>query len=107
MKHKIQLGVVTLILLALAAFVVRDASVLAQKPISFDRDVRPILSDSCFACHGPDEKQRKARLQLDTKAGAFAKQGVIVPGKSDESRLYKRVASSDPNTIMPPVASGP
>ncbi len=107
MKHKIQLGIFTLTLLIVATtFVWRETSVLAQKPISFDRDVRPILSDSCFSCHGPDEKQRKARLRFDTKDGAFAKQGVIVAGKSSESRLYKRIASSDPNTVMPPVASG-
>ncbi len=107
MKHRIPLGLVTLTLLVTAcAFVWRAPAVLAQKPISFDRDVRPILSDTCFTCHGPDENQRKARLRFDTKAGAFAKQGVIVAGKASESRLYKRIAATDPNSVMPPIASG-
>jgi mono/diheme cytochrome c family protein len=107
MKHKIQFGVFALALMAtVAVFALREINVLAQKPLDFNRDVRPILSDNCFACHGPDENQRKARLRLDTKDGAFAKQGVIVAGKSAESRLYKRIAATDPNTVMPPVASG-
>ena len=74
--------------------------------VDFNRDVRPILSDNCFACHGPDEATRKGKLRLDTKEGAFAKPGVIVAGNSAESRLIKRVISKDPNAVMPPVASG-
>jgi hypothetical protein len=82
-------------------------SAVAQKStIKFDREVRPILSDKCFACHGPDEKQRMAKLRLDTKEGAFAKQGVIVAGDPGGSRLIKRITSKDPNTIMPPPESG-
>src|SRR5216110_3811992 len=65
--------------------------------IDFNRDIRTILSDNCFACHGPDENQRKAKLRFDTKEGAFAKPGVIVAGKSAESRLIKRISSKDPN----------
>ena len=75
-------------------------------PVNFDREIRPILSDTCFACHGPDEQQRKAKLRFDTKEGAFAKAGVIVPGKAAESRLIKRVLSKDPNALMPPPDSG-
>jgi hypothetical protein len=107
MKHKIQFGVFALTLaLTVAAFVLRDTSAHAQKPLDFNRDVRPILSDNCFACHGPDEKTRKARLRLDTKEGAFTKQGVIVAGKAAASRLYQRISTTDPNSIMPPLASG-
>ncbi|MBK9312767.1 MAG: DUF1553 domain-containing protein [Acidobacteria bacterium] len=74
--------------------------------IDFNREIRPILSDNCFTCHGPDDKQRMAGLRLDTKAGAFIKAGVIVPGDSAKSRLIKRVTSKDPNTVMPPPESG-
>src|SRR5438034_682022 len=54
----------------------------APPPLSFNRDIRPILSNNCFACHGPDEKQRKTRFHFDTREGAFAKTGVIVPGNA-------------------------
>jgi hypothetical protein len=74
-------------------------------PVNFDREVRPILSDACYHCHGPDEKARKAKLRLDTKEGAFRVQdgkAVILPGKSSESELFKRITSADPDEKMPP-----
>src|SRR5438552_8073560 len=77
----------------------------ADPPIDFSRDVLPILSDNCFACHGPDEKARKAKLRFDTKEGAFRlRKGktVIVPGKSAESELVRRIRSKDPEDMMPP-----
>ncbi|MGH9839921.1 MAG: DUF1553 domain-containing protein [Blastocatellia bacterium] len=74
--------------------------------MEFNREIRPILSDNCFACHGPDDKQRKARLRLDTKEGALAKPGVIVAGDAANSKLIKRVASKDPAAVMPPMDSG-
>ena len=80
------------------------------RPINFVRDVRPILADNCFACHGPDDKARKAGLRLDTKDGAFAKLKsgglTIVPGKPDDSELTARIESDDPDLHMPPKKSG-
>jgi hypothetical protein len=72
--------------------------------IDFNRDVRPILSNNCYQCHGPDEKVRKAKLRLDTKEGATT--AVVVPGKPDASELVKRVASTDPEAMMPPAKTG-
>jgi hypothetical protein len=77
----------------------------ADAPIDFTRDVLPILSDNCFFCHGPDEKARKAKLRLDTKEGAFRLrdgEAVIVPGKSAESELIRRIAAHDADEMMPP-----
>ncbi len=72
--------------------------------INFDREIRPILSENCYHCHGPDEKGRKADLRLDKKEGLFrTKDGVtiIVPGKSAESELVERIQSTDPDEMMP------
>jgi hypothetical protein len=68
--------------------------------VSFDRDIRPILSDKCFRCHGPDAEARQADLRLDTREGLT--EGVIVPGKPDESELVARITSNDPEVRMPP-----
>jgi mono/diheme cytochrome c family protein len=74
--------------------------------IDFGRQIRPILSENCFTCHGPDEGQRKAKLRLDTRDGALAalRGGghAIVPGKPAESELLVRVQSDDPDERMPP-----
>jgi len=70
--------------------------------------IRPILSDNCYQCHGPDEKARKAKLRLDTKEGAFrVKDGktVLTPGKSGDSALIRRIYSRDPDEQMPPPKS--
>ena len=80
------------------------------REVDYNRDIRPILSNTCYKCHGPDEKERKAGLRLDTKAGALAQleSGVpsLVPGKSGESELYLRISSTDPGELMPPLSSG-
>ena len=78
----------------------------AAKPVDFDREIRPILADNCFACHGPDEKQRMAKLRLDTKDGMFADRGgyqILAPGKSGDSRLYQRISAADKAKRMPPL----
>ena len=73
--------------------------------IDFSRDIRPILSDKCFACHGPDDKVRKAKLRLDTREGAHA--AAVVPGKPDASELIARLtATPDDKSVMPPVKTG-
>jgi hypothetical protein len=75
-----------------------------EQPVQFNRDIRPILSDNCFACHGPDKNQRKAELRLDTERGAFADRGgyqVLVPGKPEQSELYRRITSTDESLRMP------
>ena len=73
--------------------------------VDFSRDIRPILSDNCFACHGPDEGQRQANLRLDTKEGAFADRGgypVIVARDAAASRLYQSISHGQGIARMPP-----
>src|SRR5688572_17263797 len=80
-----------------------------QGATEFNRTIRPILSNNCFQCHGPDEKQRKAGLRLDTETGIFADLGghaAVVRGNPEESELIRRVASSDPKKAMPPRKTG-
>jgi hypothetical protein len=77
--------------------------------VDFSRDVRPILSNNCFQCHGPDEKVRKADLRLDTESGAFADLGghsAVVRGKPEESELVRRVTGTGTGQRMPPRKSG-
>jgi len=75
--------------------------------ISYNRDIRPILSDKCFSCHGPDVSKIKAGLRLDLPASAFAEleknkgHFAIVPGNPDKSELIKRISSNDPGIMMP------
>ncbi|MBI1369930.1 MAG: DUF1549 domain-containing protein, partial [Planctomycetes bacterium] len=90
----------------LVLFAALSSPVNAAEPVvDFNRDVRPILSNNCYACHGPDEKERKARLRLDTFEGAQMK-GALVPGEPDESELVLRVESGDADDLMPPAQSG-
>ena len=77
-----------------------------QATLNYNLDIRPILADNCFACHGPDAKTRQAGLRFDTKAGAFSEPSgypVIVPGKPEESELHLRIVSEDDTYRMPPV----
>src|SRR5215203_5999557 len=76
-------------------FVYAAAAAPASTDIEFNRDVRPILSDNCFACHGPDANKRKAGLRLDQKESAFGKaesgEFAIVPGDPEKSELLRRI----------------
>jgi hypothetical protein len=83
-------------------------SLAADDGIRFNRDVRPILSENCFACHGQDAKKRKAKLRLDEREGALAdRDGVraIVPGDLAKSELWARIISKDKDEAMPPQKS--
>ncbi|MBL9183400.1 MAG: PSD1 domain-containing protein [Verrucomicrobiaceae bacterium] len=88
-----------------AAFATATA---AEEPLSFNRDIRPILSENCFACHGFDSKKREAELRLDTPEGAYtAKDGAfpIKPGDLAKSEVWQRIITTDEDDLMPPPKS--
>jgi hypothetical protein len=91
----------------LAVFLARAVSAA----VDFNTDIRPLLSDRCFACHGPDEGARKARLRFDTAEGiataseAGSDAAVIIPGDAEKSDVYRRVIATDPLDLMPPPES--
>ena len=75
------------------------------EPLDFNLDVRPLLSDRCFKCHGFDKNTRESELRLDVPEGAFANRDggqAIVPGKPEESLVWQRITSTDPDDVMPP-----
>src|SRR5437667_11429342 len=78
--------------------------------IQFTRDVRPILSENCYKCHGPDPKVREAKLRFDTREGIFATldegRVAVAPGNLGKSQLWKRISSTDREEKMPPAKSG-
>ncbi|MBL9127710.1 MAG: DUF1549 domain-containing protein, partial [Verrucomicrobiales bacterium] len=81
----------------------------ADKPVDFTRDIRPILSEHCFTCHGPDDKQRKGKYRVDTKDGLFRSsdgKALIVAGKAADSDFYRRLITSDADDRMPPEKTG-
>jgi Protein of unknown function (DUF1553)/Protein of unknown function (DUF1549)/Planctomycete cytochrome C len=81
-----------------------NVATFGQEKVEFNRDIRPILSDNCFHCHGPDNKTRQAELRLDTREG-LQTDNVVVSGKPTESSLYKRITTSDESEKMPPAES--
>lgn len=102
-------GICVLFILGIAVSCFQKNGALKKsgdKVVSYNFHIRPILSDKCFACHGPDAKKREAGLRLDMAESAYAKlkdgKGyAIVPGNVDQSELYKRITSSDPDYQMP------
>lgn len=86
------------------------AELNVPEKIQFNRDVRPIFSDKCFACHGPDSNARQTELRLDNEAGALADLGgfqAVVPGDLEASELFHRVTTDDDDLRMPPVDESP
>lgn len=93
--------------LILCLLPILDAFALPAKaePISFSRQIRPILSENCFFCHGPDEAKREAGLRLDDETAAKSDNDgtiAIVPGHPEKSALLQRILSKDPDDVMPP-----
>ena len=89
---------------ALAVMVTQHLTAVAADQITFNKDIRPILSDKCFACHGPDRTKLKGDLSLSVRDDAVAR-SAITPGKPDESELLRRIMSSDPDEHMPPASA--
>ena len=108
MVHRFPSMILASLLMASAVPAFADEKEKAK--VDFARDVRPILSNRCFSCHGPDARARKARLRLDTEEGAYGKgssgERAVVPGKLDESELYQRIVAGDTGEIMPPPKAG-
>src|SRR5215831_9613507 len=75
----------------------------AEPKISFTRQIKPILANKCFACHGPDEKERKAELRLDVRDEAVP--SVIKPGDGEHSEVVVRITTNDADSRMPPADS--
>src|SRR6185437_3363576 len=92
------------VMFTLAALSTSTLAADGPRKLTYNRDIRPILSDNCFACHGPDKNKRKAKLRLDIRDEALEKK-VFVPGHADQSELVKRIFSSDAKEMMPPPES--
>lgn len=110
MKKYISFGVIVLLVVGLVygiVYIANDKKSGRSKAISYNRDIRPILSDKCFACHGPDVNKVKAGLRLDIPSRAFAEleknkgHYAIVPGFPEKSELIARIESNDPKIMMP------
>ena len=108
----LRVSIVTTFAFLFAALITASKSHGATVPakIDFNRDVRPILSENCFACHGPDSEKRKAGLRLDLKEGALAKlksdEFAIVPGHPEKGTLIERVTTKNEDELMPPLKTG-
>jgi hypothetical protein len=109
-RSAIALLIATIGMGAPASLKADDARPGSNEKLAFNRDIRPILAEKCLKCHGPDARQRKGKLRLDNRHDATAPAAsgspAIVPGKIDDSELYRRITSDDPDERMPPPQSG-
>ncbi|HMS15331.1 MAG TPA: DUF1549 domain-containing protein [Planctomycetota bacterium] len=93
----------------LILFLAMQVRTVAQDPVDFNRDIRPLLSENCFNCHGFDAQQRKADLRLDTREGLFSERkgrSPVVPGEPSKSEILVRIAHADEAHRMPPKSTG-
>lgn len=90
--------------LAIASLILGSSWTLSAQDFGYNRDIRPILADQCFPCHGPDSAARQADLRLDQRPAAM-EAGVLEPGDPDASEVIRRVESDDPDEVMPPPSS--
>lgn len=96
-----------LILISLiAACLPLELLAFQERVVDFSRDIRPIFSDTCYKCHGPDAEAREADLRFDSRENVFVDLEVVVAGDPDESELYLRLISDDADMLMPPPESG-
>jgi mono/diheme cytochrome c family protein len=103
MKHRVALLVLSVL------GVTAPVPEATAQVVDFQRDIRPILSNGCFQCHGPDDSKRKADLRLDVKSAAFADRDgsfAFVPGKPDQSEAFRRMTADKADKRMPPAKSG-
>src|ERR1041384_6790801 len=102
-KH---LKLLLVLAIALLTASLKQVSADTQSTVSLNRDIRPIFSDTCFRCHGPDKNARKAGLRLDIREEALrkTKSGItpIVPGNPEESEIIRRIFATDQYEAMPP-----
>src|SRR3979409_1186322 len=109
-SHAARFGPASFATSALLSSTIVGRSASAEEPplkpdaIDFNRDIRPILSENCFQCHGPDKNKRKAKLRLDQREVALAL-GALVPGQPEDSEMIYRINAADPDDRMPPVDS--
>lgn len=107
-RHRLS-GVIVVMVAVIAPLCAADKDPLPEV-VEFNRDVRPILSDNCYFCHGPDKNKREADLRLDTEPGllgdkASDTKATVIANKPAESELFRRITSADPEQKMPPVES--
>jgi hypothetical protein len=106
---KMRIDMRTLLVLSVVLVHASVADAADEPRVSFEKDIRPLLSDRCFQCHGPDEKKREADLRLDRKEAAFAEtdgEAAIVAGDLEASSVWQRIVTDDPDLRMPPADSG-
>ncbi len=96
-------------LIIVGGFLLATFTSHAADPVSFSRDIRPVMSDTCFKCHGPDDKTRKGKLRLDVREEALkaGKSGkvALIPGKPEKSEIIARLFTANTDDVMPPADS--